>query len=50
METKRSFLILHQSDPNLLESWDIANPPTYSATPVLRAGFTQVLVTGILIK
>ena len=28
----------------------IAQPPTNSATPVLRAGFTDVLVTGMLIR
>src|SRR5262249_59915048 len=27
-----------------------AQPPTNSAGPVLRAGFTEVLVTGMLIK
>ena len=27
-----------------------AQPPTNSATPVLRAGFTEVLVTGMLIR
>ena len=28
----------------------IAQPPTINAGPVLRAGFTEVLVTGMLIK
>jgi hypothetical protein len=32
------------------QSCEIAHPPTYRATPVLRAGFTEVFVTGILIK
>jgi len=27
-----------------------AQPPANSATPVLRAGFTDVLVTGMLIR
>ena len=27
-----------------------AQPPTMRAGPVLRAGFTEVLVTGMLIK
>ncbi len=27
-----------------------AQPPTISAGPVLRAGFTEVLVTGMLIR
>ena len=27
-----------------------AQPPTNSAGPVLRAGFTEVLVTGMLIR
>ena len=27
-----------------------AQPPTKSAGPVLRAGFTEVLVTGMLIR
>ena len=31
-------------------SWASAQPPTYTATPVLRAGLTEVLVTGIEIK
>ena len=29
------------------QSWAIAQPPTNSAGPVLRAGLTDVLVTGI---
>jgi len=28
----------------------MAQPPTYTATPVLRAGFTEVFVTGIVIR
>jgi hypothetical protein len=32
------------------QSWEIAQPPTNTATPVLRAGFTEVFVTGMLIK
>ena len=32
------------------QSCPSAHPPTISAGPVLRAGFTEVLVTGILIK
>ena len=32
------------------QSCEIAQPPAYRATPVLRAGFTEVLVTGMLIK
>ena len=31
-------------------SWAIAQSPTYKATAVLRAGLTEVLVTGMLIK
>jgi hypothetical protein len=31
-------------------SCPIAQPPTNIAGPVLRAGFTEVLVTGMLIK
>jgi hypothetical protein len=31
-------------------SWEIAQSPWKMATSVLRAGFTEVLVTGILIK
>ena len=32
------------------QSWASAQPPTNTATPVLRAGFTEVFVTGMLIK
>ena len=32
------------------QSCSIAQPPTKSAGPVLRAGFTDVLVTGMLIE
>ena len=32
------------------QSCDIAQSPTNRATPVLRAGFTEVLVTGMLIR
>jgi hypothetical protein len=31
-------------------SWSVAHPPTKMAGAVLRAGFTDVLVTGMLIK
>jgi len=31
-------------------SWPIAQPPAYSAGPVERAGFTDVLVTGMLTR
>jgi len=30
--------------------WPSAQPPTKIAGPVLRAGFTEVLVTGMLIR
>jgi hypothetical protein len=29
------------------QSWPMASPPTNSAGPVERAGFTDVLVTGM---
>ena len=29
---------------------EVAHPPANSATPVLRAGFTEVFVTGMLIR
>lgn len=32
------------------QSWPTAHPPAKIATPVLRAGFTEVLVTGMLIR
>jgi len=32
------------------QSCPSAHPPTNTAGPVLRAGFTDVLVTGMLIK
>jgi len=32
------------------QSWDRAQPPTKIAGPVLLAGLTEVLVTGMLIK
>jgi hypothetical protein len=32
------------------QSWEIAQSPKNTATPVLRAGFTDVLVTGMDIK
>ena len=32
------------------QSWWIAQPPATTATPVLRAGFTEVLVTGMLTR
>jgi hypothetical protein len=32
------------------QSCEIAHPPPYSATPILRAGFTEVLVIGILTR
>ena len=32
------------------QSCSIAHPPTNSAGPVLRAGLTEVLVTGMLIR
>ena len=32
------------------QSWATAQPPTKSAGPVLRAGFTEVLVIGMLIR
>ena len=32
------------------QSWLTAQSPTNSATPVLRAGFTEVLVTGMLMR
>lgn len=32
------------------QSWDRAQPPTKRAGPVLRAGLTDVLVTGMLIR
>lgn len=31
-------------------NWPIASPPTNSAGPVERAGFTDVFVTGIEIR
>ena len=31
-------------------SWLSAQSPTNSAGPVLRAGFTEVLVTGMLMR
>ena len=33
-----------------IHNWATAQPPTISAGPVLRAGFTEVLVTGILTR
>ncbi len=32
------------------QSCSIAPPPTYTATPVLRAGLTEVLSTGMLMR
>ena len=32
------------------QSCETAQSPTNSATPVLRAGFTEVLVTGMLMR
>jgi hypothetical protein len=32
------------------QSWASAQPPTNSAGPVLRAGLTDVLVTGMLTR
>jgi hypothetical protein len=32
------------------QSWPSAQPPAKIATPVLRAGFTEVLVTGMLMR
>ena len=32
------------------QSWATAQPPTNKAGPVLRAGLTEVLVTGMLIR
>jgi len=32
------------------QSWDRAQPPTKIAGPVLLAGLTEVLVTGMLIR
>ena len=32
------------------QTWLSAGPPTYQATPSERAGFTEVLVTGMLIR
>ncbi len=31
-------------------SWPMAQPPTKRAGPVLRAGLTEVLVTGMLMR
>ena len=32
------------------QSCETAQSPTNNATPVLRAGFTEVLVTGMLMR
>ena len=32
------------------QSWAIASPPANSAGPIERAGFTEVLVTGMLAR
>ena len=33
-----------------IHNWATAHPPTITAGPVLRAGFTDVFVTGMLIR